>query len=110
MRRFVQVGCFAACAAAVTLVGWWLIPVLAAVWVRGLPRAGSQIMTCGFGATLGWALLLAWDAARGPAGTLARRAGGVLLLPGWGFVALTLLFAALLGATAAIAAGKSRIR
>ena len=111
MSRVVRVGAFAICAAlATSLAGWWLIPVVAALWVRVLPRTDSPATTCGLGAASGWALLLLVDAAKGPAGTVARRAGGVFLLPGWAFVGLTLMFGALLASSAAIAAGKSRGR
>jgi hypothetical protein len=111
MSRALQVGAFAICAAVATIIaGWWLIPVLAAFWVRALPRTASPATTCGLGAASGWAVLLLVDAAQGPAGTVARRAGGVFLLPVWAFVGLTLLFGALLAATAAIVAGKSRRR
>jgi hypothetical protein len=105
MRRALAVGAFALSAAAATAVwGWWTIPVLAAVWVRVLPRDAATATLCALGAASGWALLLAWDAAHGPVGTVARRVGGVFMLPGWGFVALTLLFAALLAATTAAVA------
>jgi hypothetical protein len=111
MRRALAVGVFALCAAAATaVVGWWTIPVLAAVWVRVLPRDAATAMLCALGAASGWALLLAWDAAHGPVGTVARRVGGVFLLPGWGFVGLTLLFAALLAGTAAAVARRGGIR
>jgi hypothetical protein len=52
-------------------------------------------------------VLLLVDTAQGPAGMVARRAGGAFLLPGWAFVGLTLLFGALLASTTAIVAGKS---
>lgn len=111
MNRALQIGAFAFCAAVVTsLAGWWLIPVLAALWVRVLPLTESPAGTCGLGAASGWAVLLLVDAAQGPAGTVARRAGGVFLLPAWAFVGLTLLFGALLAATAAILAGRPRKR
>jgi hypothetical protein len=111
MRRALAVGVFALCAAAATVVGgWWTIPVLAAAWARVLPRDAATATLCALGAASGWALLLAWDAAHGPVGTVARRVGGVFLLPGWGFVGLTLLFAALLAAAAAAAARKSGIQ
>ena len=111
MSRALRVGAFALCAAVATsLAGWWLIPVVAALWVRMLPRADLPATTCGLGAASGWAVLLLVDAALGPAGTVARRVGGVFLLPGWAFVGLTLLFAALLASTAAIVARKSRGR
>jgi hypothetical protein len=109
MSRALHLGLFAISAAAATLLGgWWAIPLLAALWVRVLPRATAS--TCALGAALGWALLLAWAAVDGPVGTVARRVGGVFLLPGWGFVALTLIFAALLAASAAIAARRARIQ
>jgi hypothetical protein len=110
MRRALAVGVFALCAAAATAVGgWWTIPLLAAVWMRVVPRDAATATICALGAVSGWALLLGWDAAHGPVGTVARRVGGVFLLPAWGFVGLTLLFAALLAATAATAARRGRI-
>lgn len=109
MRRALAVGGFALGTAAVTVVGgWWTIPLLAVVWVRALPRDIATPTLCALGAASGWAFLLAWDAANGPVGTVARRVGGVFLLPGWGFAGLTLLFATLLAATAAVAAGRDR--
>ena len=111
MRRALAVGVFALGTAAVTVAGgWWAIPLLTAVWVRVLPRQAATATLCALGAASGWALLLAWAAAHGPVGTVARRVGGVFLLPGWGFVGLTLLFAALLAATAAAVAGRGRIQ
>jgi len=111
MRRALAVGGFALCTAAVTTVGgWWTIPVLAVVWVRVLPRDIATATLCALGAASGWALLLTWDAAHGPVGTVARRVGGVFLLPGWGFVGLTILFAALLAATAATAARRDHVQ
>ena len=107
MSRALRVGGFAICVAVATsLAGWWLIPVLAAGWVRVLPRADLPATTCGLGAASGWALLLLVDAAQGPVGMVARRTGGVFLVPGLAVVGLTLLFGALLASTAAIIAGK----
>jgi hypothetical protein len=111
MSRALRVGAFAICAVVATsLAGWWLIPVVAALWVRVLPRADLPATTCGLGAACGWAVLLLVDAAEGPVSTVARRAGGAFLLPGWAFVGLTLVFGALLASTAAIVAGTSRRR
>jgi hypothetical protein len=109
MRRALHIGAFAvATAAATVLAGWWTIPLLAALWVRALPRTSAW--ACAAGAALGWALVLGWEAMHGPIGTVARRVGGVFLLPAWGFVGLTLLFAALLAASAAVAARRAPIR
>lgn len=109
MSRARHIGAFAVATVAATVVaGWWTIPLLAAAWVRALPRTSAW--ACAMGAALGWALLLGWDATHGPVGTVARRVGGVFLLPAWGFVGLTLLFAALLAASAAVAARRAPIR
>jgi hypothetical protein len=90
--------------------GWWIVPLLAALRVRTFPRERAPVATSVAGAALGWALLLAWAALRGPAGAVARRAGGALGLPPWGFVLLTLGFAALLAGTAAQAVRPARSR
>ena len=109
--RLLAVGIFALCAAAATAVaGWWAIPVLAAAWMRILPGATARATICAIGAASGWTLLLVWDTAHGPAGTVARRVGGAFQLPGWGFVGVTLLFAALLAGTAAAAARRARVQ
>jgi hypothetical protein len=111
MSRALRVGAFAICTAVATsLAGWWLIPVLAALWVQVFPRTALPATTCGLGAASGWAVLLLVGAAQGPANTVARRVGAVFLMPGWAFVGLTLLFGALLASTAAIVAGQSRGR
>jgi hypothetical protein len=54
------------------------------------------------GATLGWAILLAWNARHGPLATLATSVSAVLELPNWGFPAVTLVFPALLAGAAAM--------
>jgi hypothetical protein len=116
MRRALAVGILAAAtfalstAVATAVAGWWAIPVLAAVWTRVLPPRAATGTICALGAASGWALLLAWDAAHGPVGTVARRVGGVFLLPAWGFVGLTLLFAAILAAAAAATARRGPVR
>ena len=93
---------FAALVALGTILGgWWTVPVLAALWVRMLPRLRSRVRSCMLGAALGWGGLLGWTAMEGPVGLVATRVGGVLELPGWGMVLVTLLFPALLAGAAA---------
>lgn len=102
MNTFIRLATFAVAAAAGTAIaGWWTVPVLAVVWVRALPHLPAPVRTCMAGAALGWAVLLGRAALGGPVGVLARRAGGVLHLPGWGLILVTLLFPALLAGVAA---------
>jgi hypothetical protein len=69
--------------------------------VRALPRRRTSVLSTAAGAVLGWALLLAWAASQGPVAVVARRVGGILQLPAWGFIVLTLAVPALLAGTAA---------
>jgi len=96
-----------AVAAGTAALGWWMVPVLAAVRVRVISRDRAPVASCMAGAALGWALLLGWAAWHGPVGLVARRVGGALDLPPWGFALLTLIFAALLAGTASRAAKPS---
>jgi hypothetical protein len=88
-------------AGATAAAGWWTVPAIAVVWVRAAPRERRPVVAAMAGAAIGWALLLGWDALHGPAAVLARRAGGAMGLPPWGFLVLTLLFPALLAGAAA---------
>lgn len=89
-------------AIATAAVGWWIVPVLAAVWgllERPWIRAAR---TAGIAAGLGWAGLLALAGAQGPVGTLAHRLGAVFGgVPGSLMLVLTVLFAMLLAGAAA---------
>ena len=105
MKRASRVLLFAAATATVSVIaGWWLIPVLAAVWVRVVPRTTASASELAVGAALGWAGMLAWGATQAPLGNVARRVGGVFHMPGWVFVLATLGFAAALAGLAAAAA------
>lgn len=102
MTRVLRTAAFAALVAAGTaFAGWWTVPVLAALWVRVVPRLRSPVGSCMLGAALGWALLLGWAAVEAPVVLVARRVGGVLQLPAWGLLLVTLLFPALLAGAAA---------
>ena len=102
MTRVLRTIVFAGLVAAGTVAaGWWTVPLLAAVWVRVAPRPRGAVRSCMLGAALGWGLLLGWTALGSPVELLARRAGGVLELPGWGLLVATLLFPALLAGAAA---------
>ena len=103
MKRAVRIVAFASLAAGSTVaVGWWAVPILAALWVRVLPFDRRPVRTTALGATLGWLLLIGIAALHGPVPALAARLSAVLELPRWGFLAATLLFPALLAGTAAL--------
>lgn len=88
-------------AAGTMVLGWWCVPVLGLLY-GGARGTGRWLpLEAGIGAALGWAGVLAWSAPLGPLWQLAVRAGGVFGLPGWAFIAVTLIFAGLLAATAA---------
>jgi hypothetical protein len=111
VRQAPTVVAFAVSTAVVSLVGgWWLIPVLAAVWVRVLPRRWTSAPGCAVGAALGWGTILLWASTEAPIATAGRRVAGIFHLPGWAFAAVTLGFAAALAGFAAAAAKPTSIR
>jgi hypothetical protein len=100
---------FAALAAAATVyAGWWAVPAAAGLWVRAFPSARHPACTTAVGAALGWAALVAWSGAHGPALALAAQLSTVLALPRWGFLAATLAYPALLAGAAALMLKSSR--
>lgn len=100
MRRALRILVLAGLIAAATaLVGWWTVPVVTALWVRVFPHAPMR--TSVMGAALGWAGLMGWAAWHDSVMPLAHRLAGLLNLPWWGPIALTLLFPALLAGAAA---------
>lgn len=98
-------------AAGTMILGWWCVPVVGVLHgaARGTTGKGL-VVEAGVGAALGWAGVLAWSAPPGPLWHLAMRAGGVFGLPGWAFVAATLVFAGLLAASAAYLGSWGRAR
>ena len=113
MNRPVQLVVLSLCFVAATAVGgWW--GLVAVGGVSGyLMRARTHVGWTGAGAAAsGWAVLLVWDAAQGPVGKLARLVGGSLAVPGVVLLAVTLVFAAVVGGLSASAAAalSARVR
>lgn len=82
-------------------IGWLAVPLVALVagaWRR-------EIWPVTLAAVLAWSALLVADAAGGRFGALATSVGGVIGVPAIGPVILTLVFAALLAASAATVGG-----
>ena len=102
MRRVLRVVAFGSLAAGGTVAaGWWMVPVVTAVWVRVLPSDRRPIRTTMLGAALAWLMLIGLAAVHGPALALAGVLSGALDLPRYGFLAATAVYPALLaGATA----------
>lgn len=91
-------------ALATRVAGWWSVPIVAAAWgamARGRAAAARE---AALATAAGWALLLAWQATRGPLGALAARLAGVLGVPAPALVLVTLLWGALLAWSAGVVA------
>lgn len=83
-------------AAGTWALGWWTLPLIAAVWgFRG--RVGDAVVA----ATAAWGALLVVQTTRAPLGPLLERLGGLFGVPPWALVVLTLAFAGLLAWSAA---------
>ena len=105
-RALLQIGVLALVMAGATWwIGWWTVPLVAAAWGAAARGEGYPIATSGVGAALGWVLLLALRATAGPVGELSRKLGGIMAVPGWVPLLLTLAFPAILAAAAAGLAG-----
>ena len=88
--------------AAATAVGWWGVPVAAAIFGAITWRDRGGPVVAGFGAILSWSGFLVWDAVRGPVGTVAATLGGVLQVHPMAIYVLTLAFAGLTAVCAAV--------
>lgn len=96
-RLMAVIGLAVVMAAATGAAGWWMVPVLGALWgVRRSP------LDADVAAGLGWGGVLAWQASRGSVGVLAEQVGGVLSLPAAALPVLTVAFAGLLAWSAAM--------
>ena len=101
MRGVLRASAFAVLTAAGTVAaGWWIVPILAALWVRVLP-SDRKPATAVVGAALGWGALMALGWLQGHVPALAHTLSSTFGLPPWGFLAATLLFPALLAGAAA---------
>jgi hypothetical protein len=105
-RQFVQIAVLALVIGAATWwFGWWTVPLVGVAWGAARRGEGYPVLTAGVAASLAWVVLLAVTASHGRVGTLARTLGGILGIPGWAVLAVTLLFPAVLAAAAAALAG-----
>jgi hypothetical protein len=90
--------------------GWWTVPLIAALWAI-VSRDSNRALAAGLCAAGGWASLLLLDAAKGPVGAMASRLGGVMGVPAFALLIVTLIFPALLAwCAAALVSGLLRPR
>jgi hypothetical protein len=101
MRSFVKVVLLAEVFAVATYAfGWWTVPVIAALWAL-LSRDDKPARVSAMCAAIGWGTLLVLDAVKGPVAEMAARLGGVMRIPAFVLILLTLIFPALLAWSAA---------
>ena len=81
-------------------LGWWTVPIVAAVYAAASKRNNPARFAalCAVG---GWGVLLLLDLAKGPVMNMATRLGGVMGLPPALLLVLTLVFPGLLAWCAA---------
>lgn len=94
----------AAAFAAATAIGWWALPVAAAIFgaITARDRTGPVVATAA--AVSAWGGILAWTATQGPVHTVAVTLGGVLQTRPIAVYVLTLAFGGLLALCASIVA------
>ncbi|MDO8500492.1 MAG: hypothetical protein Q7S20_01455 [Gemmatimonadaceae bacterium] len=110
MRNLVKALLLAEAFAVTTFgLGWWSVPIVAALWAAFSTDPGRARMAalCAAG---GWATLLLLDAVRGPVGLMASQLGVVMHVPAGVLYVLTLVFPALLAWSAATLAPRFRGR
>jgi hypothetical protein len=91
-------------AVATFVLGWWAVPVVAAIYAAITSAQRGSAVVSGVAAMLGWGALLAVTASRGPVGTLAGELGALLNLGAMGVYAVTIAFPGLLAVSAAVVA------
>lgn len=82
-------------------LGWWSVPLIAALWGAFAVPPGGRARFAALCAATGWASLLLLDAARGPLSEVAAQIAGVMRVPSFALYVLTLLFPAMLAWSAA---------
>ena len=103
MRRWLSFAALTIAFALATLLGWWAVPLVAALWGVLRPTVNAPAGTAALAAASAWALwLLAdWQSDHDAMSVLATRLGGAMSLPPAALFALTLVLAGLLAWSAA---------
>lgn len=90
-----------------TGLGWWAVPVVAALWGGLRPAVDGPAGTAALAAGSAWALWLLrdWQANHDAMGILSTRLGGIMGVPPAVLIVATLTLGALLAWSAAALAG-----
>lgn len=83
------------------ILGWWAIPLLAAIAGVIARRTPRQAMAAGVAAAVAWGMLLTQGALRGSVWSFASQVGGAIGVSGVMLIILTLVFPAALAWLAA---------
>jgi hypothetical protein len=101
MKTVVKVVLLAEAFAVATFgLGWWSVPLVAALFAL-VSTSNRRALVAGACAAGGWATLLLLDIAKGPVASMGTRLGGVMGLPPVALYLVTLIFPALLAWAAA---------
>ncbi len=106
-RQFLEIGVLAVAIGVATVwLGWWTVPLVGGGWGVARRGEGYPAVTAAVSASLAWVLLLGVTSLPGPVGDFATTVGGVMGIPGWVLIGVTLAFPAVLAGTAATVAGE----
>ena len=106
MKNFVRFILLAELFAVATYaLGWWTVPIVAALWAM-FSRDSNRALVASVCAAGGWASLLLLDFAKGPVPAMAAKLGGVMGVPDFVLLIMTLVFPALLALCSAALAGE----
>lgn len=101
LRAFVKAVLLAEAFAVTTFgLGWWSVPIVAALFAIASKRQNPARFAA-LCAAAGWGSLILLDVAKGPVGNMGARLGGVMGVPPVILWVLTLVFPALLAWCAA---------
>jgi hypothetical protein len=108
MKRWLSFAVLTAAFALAGRLGWWSVPVVAALWGFLRPRVNAPAATAALAAAAAWGLwlLLDWQAGgAGGLGALSARLGNLMHLHAIALIVVTILLGALLAWSAAALAG-----
>lgn len=104
MRAFGNLVAFIlALAVATALVAWWVVPVVAFVWTIAAPRRGGVLYAAAAGG-ISWVAILLVVSRSGSVGAVDRLFASLMGMPSHTILALTVVYGALLSASAALLA------